>query len=69
MAEFRGKRAPGLEVVDLGNCGFEEWYDLAPLAGQSGIVNLVLKGTKVAEEAKVDGFEDYKSKVSLSFLS
>lgn len=63
LAEFKGRRPLGLEIVDLGNCGFLEWYDLAPLAGQPGVVNLVLKGTKISEEALEDGFEDYKSKV------
>lgn len=61
----QSKRPPGLEIVDFGNCGFEDWYALKELAGQSGIVNLSLKGTKVAEEAlEADGFEAFKSKVS-----
>lgn len=43
--EFKGKRPPGLEILDLGNCGFEGWMDLQPLVGQANIINLVLKGT------------------------
>lgn len=57
------KRPLGLEIVDLGNCGFEDWFALKELAQQTGIVNLSLKGTKVAEEAKADGFEEFKGKV------
>lgn len=57
-----------MEIVDLGNCGFEDWMGLKELAGQSGIVNLGLKGTKVAEEAKEDGFDEFKSKVRSSYV-
>lgn len=65
FAEFKGRRPAGLEILDFGNCGFEDWLDLQPLVGQGNIVNLVLKGTKVAEEAKeAGGFDEYKRKVS-----
>lgn len=60
----QSKRAAGLEIVDLGNCGFEDWFALKELGAQGAIVNLGLKGTKVAEEAKAEGFEEFKGKVS-----
>jgi Leucine-rich repeat (LRR) protein len=45
--DFKGKRPPGLEILDLGNCGFKGWIDLQPLVGQGNIVNLVLKGRRL----------------------
>lgn len=67
----QSKRPPGLEIVDLGNCGFQDWFALKELASQSGIVNLGLKGTKVEEEAMADsgGFEAFKSKVGTGSTS
>lgn len=54
----------GLEILDLGNCGFESWFGLRELAKQDGIVNLGLKGNKVAEEAvEANGFESFREKV------
>lgn len=57
-------RRGGLEILDLGNCGFESWFGLRELAKQDGIVNLGLKGNKVAEEAiATSGFENFREKV------
>lgn len=62
----------GIEILDLSSCGFENWYGLRAIAEQDGIVNLGLKGNKVAQDAMGDGgdgekgFEEFKSKVSLS---
>lgn len=65
-AEMKGgkRRATGLEILDLGNCGFEDWIELQSVVAQPGITNLVLKGTKVALEAQEEGFDVYKRKVS-----
>ncbi|GAA5891138.1 hypothetical protein JCM5296_004905 [Sporobolomyces johnsonii] len=59
------KRRQGLEILDLGNCGFDSWFGLRALAQQDGIVNLGLKGNKVAEEAMQAGFDDFKSKITI----
>ena len=57
----------GLEILDLGNCGFESWFGLRELAKQDGIVNLGLKGNKVAEEAvAANGFESFREKVRVT---
>ena len=57
----------GLEIVELGNCGFEDWSVLKGLAGQAGITSLGLKGNGVIEDVGdgVDAFEGFKSKVGL----
>ena len=60
--EALGKRS-GLEIVDLGNCAFDDWFALKELADQSNIANLNIKGNPVVQEASSD-FEDYKQKVS-----
>ncbi|SCZ87695.1 BZ3500_MvSof-1268-A1-R1_Chr2-2g05161 [Microbotryum saponariae] len=53
----------GLEVVDLGSCGFEDWFGLKELA-KHPIVNLVLKGNKVVDElVEEEGFEAYRTRV------
>lgn len=61
--EFKGKRKSGLEIIDLGNCGFKNWSDLRELAGQETVLNLGLKGNLIAEEAKEEGFEEFRRKV------
>ncbi|SCV70409.1 BQ2448_1803 [Microbotryum intermedium] len=54
----------GLEVVDLGSCGFEDWFGLKELA-KHPIVNLVLKGNKVVDElVEEEGFEVYRTKLT-----
>lgn len=54
----------GLEILDIGNCGFESWFGLKELAKQDAIVNLGLKGNKVAEDAvKATGFDEFKAQV------
>ncbi|BGP25872.1 leucine rich repeat domain containing protein [Rhodotorula toruloides] len=56
----------GLEILDLGNCGFESWFGLKELAKQEGIVNLGLKGNKVAEDAvNATGFDEFKAKLTI----
>lgn len=69
-----GKRQ-GIEILDLSSCGFENWYGLRAIAEQDGIVNLGLKGNKVASDAMSGaeggaggdtGFEEFKSKVRSS---
>ncbi|BGP09446.1 hypothetical protein JCM10049v2_005316 [Rhodotorula toruloides] len=56
----------GLEILDIGNCGFESWFGLKELAKQEGIVNLGLKGNKVAEDAvKATGFDEFKAKLTI----
>ncbi|GAA6014064.1 hypothetical protein JCM11491_003505 [Sporobolomyces phaffii] len=61
----------GVEILDLSSCGFENWYGLRAIAEQDGIVNLGLKGNKVAQdamgtgEAASDGFEQFKSKLTI----
>ncbi|GAA5909422.1 hypothetical protein JCM8208_005738 [Rhodotorula glutinis] len=58
--------AKGLEILDLGNCGFESWFGLRELAKQDAVVNLGLKGNKVAEDAVRDaGFDDFKAKLTI----
>ncbi|GAA6059011.1 hypothetical protein JCM10212_001721, partial [Sporobolomyces blumeae] len=69
----QGKRAratkarQGLETVDLSSCGFENWFGLRGLAEQDGIVNLGLKGNKVAEDAVKGqgGFDEFKDKLRI----
>lgn len=62
--------AKGLEILDLGNCGFESWFGLRELAKQAAVVNLGLKGNKVAEDAVRDtGFDQFKAKVRPHALS
>jgi hypothetical protein len=64
----------GIEILDLSSCGFENWYGLRSIAEQDGIVNLGLKGNKVALDAMGGeegaagnaGFEEFKSKVDFS---
>lgn len=60
------KAKQGIEILDLTACGFENWFGLKAIAQQDGIVNLGLKGNKVAEDAMTSGggFEEFKSKVS-----
>ncbi|KDE05647.1 hypothetical protein MVLG_04018 [Microbotryum lychnidis-dioicae p1A1 Lamole] len=54
----------GLEVVDLGSCGFEDWFGLKELA-KHPIVNLVLKGNKVVDEmVEQEGFEAYRTRLT-----
>lgn len=69
----RQKGRQGLEILDLGNCGFESWMGLKELAKQSAIVNLGLKGNKVTADAlEEEAFDELKSKVRFpppSFLS
>lgn len=62
-ADDSGKPGRGLEIVDLGQCGFEDWVGLKALVGQTNVVNLGLKGTKVGDEALEDGFEAFRDKV------
>ncbi|GAA5856152.1 hypothetical protein JCM9279_004928 [Rhodotorula babjevae] len=58
--------AKGIEILDLGNCGFESWFGLRELAKQDAVVNLGLKGNKVAEDAVRDaGFDDFKAKLTI----
>ncbi|GAA5820066.1 hypothetical protein JCM3770_002124 [Rhodotorula araucariae] len=58
--------AKGLEILDLGNCGFESWFGLRELAKQGGVVNLGLKGNKVAEDAvREAGFDEFKAKLTI----
>ncbi|GAA5839988.1 hypothetical protein JCM11251_006582 [Rhodosporidiobolus azoricus] len=62
--EKRRKGRQGIEILDLGNCGFDSWFGLRELGKQNAVVNLGLKGNKVAEEAlEAGGFEDFKSKL------
>ena len=64
----------GIEILDLSSCGIENWYGLRAIAEQDGIVNLGLKGNKVALDAMggeegagtTAGFEEFKSKVRFS---
>ncbi|KAL8281127.1 hypothetical protein RQP46_006485 [Phenoliferia psychrophenolica] len=60
-----GKPGRGLEIVDLGQCGFQDWVGLKALVGQTNVVNLGLKGTKVGEEALEDGFEAFRGKITI----
>ncbi|KAK4046336.1 hypothetical protein OIO90_006594 [Microbotryomycetes sp. JL221] len=54
----------GLEIVDLGSCGFEDWSSLRQLAAHSAIYNLVLKGNKVITEALDQAeFDELKDKM------
>ncbi|KAM0786485.1 hypothetical protein ACM66B_001943 [Microbotryomycetes sp. NB124-2] len=54
----------GLEIVDLGNCGFKDWVSLRQLAAHTGIYNLVLKGNNVITEALADtSFDELKKKM------
>ncbi|GAA5895620.1 uncharacterized protein JCM6883_001564 [Sporobolomyces salmoneus] len=64
----------GIEILDLSSCGFENWYGLRAIAEQDGIVNLGLKGNKVALDAMGEGegaaggsagFEEFKSKLTI----
>ncbi|KPV74285.1 uncharacterized protein RHOBADRAFT_54128 [Rhodotorula graminis WP1] len=58
--------AKGLEILDIGNCGFESWFGLRELAKQDAVVNLGLKGNKVAEDAVRDaGFDNFKAKLTI----
>ncbi|GAA5972454.1 hypothetical protein JCM11641_001854 [Rhodosporidiobolus odoratus] len=62
----RSKGRQGLEILDLGNCGFKSWFGLKELARQDGVVNLGLKGNKAAEEAiKESGVEEFKHKLTV----
>ncbi|BGP17735.1 hypothetical protein JCM10213_005316 [Rhodosporidiobolus nylandii] len=64
--EKRQKGRQGIEILDLGNCGFDSWFGLRELAKQSSIVNLGLKGNKVTEEAvEASGFDELKSKLTV----
>ncbi|GAA5987513.1 hypothetical protein JCM10908_001985 [Rhodotorula pacifica] len=59
-------RKGGLEILDLGNCGFESWFGLRELAKQDGIVNLGLKGNKVAQDAiEANGFDGFREKLTV----
>ncbi|GAA5961321.1 hypothetical protein JCM3765_004373 [Sporobolomyces pararoseus] len=63
----------GIEILDLSSCGIENWYGLRAIAEQDGIVNLGLKGNKVALDAMggeegagtTAGFEEFKSKLTI----
>lgn len=57
-----------MDIVDLSSCGFADWVGLGALAAQAGVHNLSLVGNKVADEAKEEGFEEFKAKVSLVLL-
>ena len=62
------KRA-GLEIVDIGNCGFKDWMSLKELAAHSGVYNLVLKGNEVITDALSEAdYDELKSKVRLVSL-
>ncbi|GAA5873198.1 hypothetical protein JCM8547_006812 [Rhodosporidiobolus lusitaniae] len=62
----RQKTRQGIEILDLGNCGFQSWFGLKELARQGEVVNLGLKGNKVVEEAKEEsGFEELKAKLTV----
>ncbi|GAA5865004.1 hypothetical protein JCM3774_003935 [Rhodotorula dairenensis] len=64
--QTKPRRAAGLEILDLGNCGFESWFGLRELAKQDGIVNLGLKGNKVAEQAiEANGFDSFREKLTI----
>ncbi|KDN39391.1 L domain-like protein [Tilletiaria anomala UBC 951] len=54
----RDGKAPGLELIDLGDCGIDAWCALEPLlqagkaasaSGRKGLRNLNLRGNEVAE--------------------
>lgn len=54
--------APGLVLLDVGDCGLEDWASIAPLLAPSdsrhkGLVNLCLKGNQVAAR------DDYEERV------
>lgn len=54
--------APGLVLLDVGDCGLEDWASIAPLLAHSdsrhkGLVNLCLKGNGVAAR------DDYEERV------
>ncbi|BGP41460.1 hypothetical protein JCM10450v2_005506 [Rhodotorula kratochvilovae] len=58
--------AKGLEILDIGNCGIESWFGLRELAKQGAVVNLGLKGNKVAEDAvSQTGFDEFKAKLTI----
>ncbi|KAM0754323.1 L domain-like protein [Meredithblackwellia eburnea MCA 4105] len=61
-----GKDGKGIEILDIGACGFEEWQGLMHLAGQDCIVNLGLKGNAVSDKAIEDeGFEVFRTKMRI----
>ncbi|KAK4704764.1 hypothetical protein P7C70_g1434, partial [Phenoliferia sp. Uapishka_3] len=60
-----GKEGRGLEILDLGGTGFEDWTGLKALVGQKNLVNLGVKGTKVSEEAMEEGFEAFRDKITI----
>ncbi|GAA6028776.1 hypothetical protein JCM8097_007389 [Rhodosporidiobolus ruineniae] len=62
----RQKGRQGLEILELSNCGFESWFGLKELAKQNTVVNLGLKGNKVAEEAiEASSVDEFREKLTV----
>lgn len=69
-AGSRRQSSNGLEIVDLGNCAFGDWYALKEIAEQSNIVNLNIRGNPVvADFDAAENFDAYKEKVRLMLSS